>query len=65
MDLVSLETSAENEWIKKHIVEDKVSLGQVLMFPKIIVYYSSDIHLKTANKTFDNYLVDSKVISVR
>lgn len=24
MDLVSLETSAENEWIKKHLVEDKV-----------------------------------------
>ncbi|CAH1958885.1 unnamed protein product [Acanthoscelides obtectus] len=24
MDLVSLETSAENEWIKKHIVDDKV-----------------------------------------
>lgn len=26
MDLVSLETSAENEWIKKHIVDDKVSV---------------------------------------
>ncbi|VEN34152.1 unnamed protein product [Callosobruchus maculatus] len=29
MDLVSLETSAENEWIKKHIVDDKVSTGMM------------------------------------
>lgn len=37
MDLVSLETSAENEWIKRHLVEDKIKYiwtsGRLCDFP--------------------------------
>lgn len=32
MDLVSLETSAENEWIKKRIVDEKVSTPLIINF---------------------------------